>query len=154
MKAKTILFINHSPSKNTLRLTNHIKKKVKSLNPKIQLITLNTNDTFVGSFDLVDAVIIGTVENFGYMSGMTKDFFDRCFDGLKDKTQGLPIFYYVRAGLDGEGSQMAINKILIGLKWRQVLPPLILKGEWSDDFIELLEEKTLTFVNGVEMGVY
>ena len=49
---------------------------------------------------------------------------------------------------------MAINKILIGLKWRQVLPPLILKGEWSDDFIELLEEKTLTFVNGVEMGVY
>ena len=154
MKSKTILFINHSPSKNTLRLTNHIKNKVKSLNPKIQLITLNTNDTFVGSFYLVDAVIIGTVENFGYMSGMTKDFFDRCFDGLKDKTQGLPIFYYVRAGLDGEGSQMAINKILIGLKWRQVLPPLILKGEWSDNFIELLEEKTLTFVNGVEMGVY
>ena len=92
MKSKTILFINHSPSKNTLRLTNHIKNKVKSLNPKIQLITLNTNDTFVGSFDLVDAVIIGTVENFGYMSGMTKDFFDRCFDGLKDKNTGTSNF--------------------------------------------------------------
>ena len=85
---------------------------------------------------------------------MTKDFFDRCYDDLKDKTQGLPIFYYVRAGLDGEGSQIAINKILIGLKWRQVLPPLILNGEWSDNFIDLLEEKTLTFISGVEMGIY
>jgi|TARA_B100000767_G_scaffold113809_1_gene108586 multimeric flavodoxin WrbA len=154
MKSKTILFINHSPSNNTLKLTNHIQNKVKDFNPKIKLITLNPNNTFVSSFDLVDAVIIGTVENFGYMSGMTKDFFDRCYDDLKDKTQGLPIFYYVRAGLDGEGSQIAINKILIGLKWRQVLPPLILNGEWSDNFIDLLEEKTLTFISGVEMGIY
>ena len=154
MKSKTILFIIHSPSNNTLKLTNHIQNKVKDFNPKIKLITLNPNNTFVSSFDLVDAVIIGTVENFGYMSGMTKDFFDRCYDDLKDKTQGLPIFYYVRAGLDGEGSQIAINKILIGLKWRQVLPPLILNGEWSDNFIDLLEEKTLTFISGVEMGIY
>ena len=154
MKSKTILFINHSPSNNTLKLTNHIQNRVKDFNPKIKLITLNPNNTFVSSFDLVDAVIIGTVENFGYMSGMTKDFFDRCYDDLKDKTQGLPIFYYVRAGLDGEGSQIAINKILIGLKWRQVLTPLILNGEWSDNFIDLLEEKTLTFISGVEMGIY
>jgi hypothetical protein len=43
---------------------------------------------------------------------------------------------------------------LIGLKWRQVLPPLILKGKWNNDFILRLEEKSLTFVNGIEMGIY
>ena len=74
------------------------------------------------------------------MSGLTKDFFDRCYDGLKDKTEGLPIIYYVRAGLDGEGCKVALNKILIGLRWRQVLPPLILKGSWKEDYLKQLKK--------------
>ena len=40
------------------------------------------------------------------MSGLTKDFFDRCYDELKDKTEGLPIIYYVRAGLDGKVAKL------------------------------------------------
>jgi hypothetical protein len=63
-------------------------------------------------------------------------------------------FYYIRAGLDGEGSQVAINKILKGLKWKQVLPPLILKGAWSNNFLDEVEEKALIFINGIEMGIY
>ena len=50
------------------------------------------------------------------MSGVTKDFFDRCYDDLKDKTEGLPIMYYVRAGLEGEGCKVSLNKILIVLR--------------------------------------
>ena len=84
----------------------------------------------------------------------TKDFFDRTYEDLQNKMCGLPIFYYVRAGLDGNGCKIGIDKILTGLKWRQVLPPLILKGKWDDDFILRLEEKSLTFVNGIEMGIY
>jgi hypothetical protein len=66
----------------------------------------------------------------------------------------LPVFYYVRAGLDGQGSQIAINKILKGLKWKQVLPPLILKGKWQNNFIQKVEDQSLAFVNGIEMGIY
>ena len=93
----------------------------------------------LSSFKEIDGLIIGTTENFGYMSGLTKDFFDRCYDELKDKTEGLPIIFYVRAGLDGEGCKVALNKILIGLRWRQVLPPLILKGSWQEDYLKQLE---------------
>ena len=106
------------------------------------------------SFKEIDGLIIGTTENFGYMSGLTKDFFDRCYDGLKDKTEGLPIIYYVRAGLDGEGCKVALNKILIGLRWRQVLPPLILKGSWKKDYLKQLEKFVLTFTSGIELGIY
>ena len=88
------------------------------------------------------------------MSGLTKDFFDRCYEELKDKTQGLPVVYYVRAGLDGEGSKVAINKILLGLRWKQVLPPLIFKGPWSNNYINQVEEYILTFANGIELGIY
>jgi hypothetical protein len=154
MKYKNILFISHSPSPNTIKLSNHICMKVKRLNPNISLICLNPFETNVNSFNSIDGVIISTTENFGYMAGATKDFFDRCYEGLREITGGLPVFYYVRAGLDGQGSQIAINKILTGLKWKQVLPPLILKGKWQNNFIQKVEDQSLAFVNGIEMGIY
>jgi multimeric flavodoxin WrbA len=154
MKLKNILFINHSPSTNTIKLSNHIEILTKELNPDINLISLNPFETKTNSFQSIDGVLIGTTENFGYMAGATKDFFDRCYEKLIDKTDGLPVFYYIRAGLDGEGSQVAINKILKGLKWKQVLPPLILKGAWSNNFLDEVEEKALIFINGIEMGIY
>ena len=154
MKLKNILFINHSPSTNTIKLSNHIEILTKELNPEINLISLNPFETKTNSFQSIDGVLIGTTENFGYMAGATKDFFDRCYEKLIDKTDGLPVFYYIRAGLDGEGSKVAINKILKGLKWKQVLPPLILKGAWSNNFLDEVEEKALIFINGIEMGIY
>jgi len=154
MKYKNILFISHSPSPNTIKLSNHICMKVKLLNPNTSLICSNPFETNIKSFDLIDGVIISTTENFGYMAGATKDFFDRCYEGLREITQGLPVFYYVRAGLDGQGSQIAINKIMTGLKWKQVLPPLILRGKWQNNFIQKVEDQSLAFVNGIEMGIY
>lgn len=154
MKLKNILFINHSPSTNTIKLSNHIEILTKELNPDINLISLNPFETKTNSFQSIDGVLIGTTENFGYMAGATKDFFDRCYEKLIDKTDGLPVFYYIRAGLDGEGSQVAINKILKGLKWKQVLPPLILKGAWTNNFLDEIEKKSSIFINGIEMGIY
>ena len=151
---KRILFIHHSPSPNTIKLSKHLEAKIKQLNPNIILIVSNSIETNIDSFRSIDGVIIGTTENFGYMSGLTKDFFDRTYEDLQNKMEGLPVFYYVRAGLDGNGCQIGIDKILTGLKWRQVVPPLILKGEWHDNFIKKLEEKSLTFVNGIEIGIY
>ena len=154
MYLKNILFIHHSPSDNTIKLSKHLQSKIKKLNPNTNLIVSKVIETNVNSFNSIDGVIIGTTENFGYMSGLTKDFFDRTYEGLQNKMAGLPIFYYIRAGLDGNGCKIGIDKILTGLKWRLVLPPLILKGKWNNDFMLRLEEKSLTFVNGIEMGIY
>ena len=73
-------------------------------------------------------------------AGSLRSFFDRCYNDLKGKTEGLPVIYYIRAGLDGEGCKVALNKILTGLRWRQVLPPLILKGSWQEDYLKQLEK--------------
>ncbi len=154
MKQKNILFIHHSPSVNTIKLSNHVENKLCNFSQNINLKVLNTLETNASSFKLIDGVIIGTIENFGYMSGLTKDFFDRCYEELKEKTQGLPTIYYVRAGLNGEGSKLAVNKILTGLRWKQVLPPLIIKGPWKDENINKLEEYVLTFASGIELGIY
>lgn len=154
MVKKKILFIHHSPSINTRKLSKFVESKIYNLNLKISLKSLAPLNANTNSFDSVNGVIIGTTENFGYMAGLTKDFFDRNYDSLRQTTQGLPIFYYVRAGQDGEGSRLAINKILMGMGWRQVLPPIILKGPWKNSFFDNLEDKVSNFANGIELGIY
>ncbi len=154
MKSKNILFIHHSPSANTIKLSDKIENTLYNFSQNINFKMLNSLETNTASFNLVDGVIIGTTENFGYMSGLTKDFFDRCYEELKEKKQGLPIIYYIRAGLDGEGSKLAIDKILTGLRWKQVLPPLIFQGTWSDNYINQVEEYVSTFAYGIELGIY
>ena len=154
MKKKSILFIHHSPSENTKKLSTLVENKIDTITSDVNLKTLNMIEANISHFKAIDGLIIGTTENFGYMSGLTKDFFDRCYDGLKDKTEGLPIIYYVRAGLVGEGCKVALNRILIGLRWRQVLPPLILKGSWQKDYLKQLEKFVLTFTSGIELGIY
>ena len=154
MVKKKILFIHHSPSINTRKLSKFVESKIYNLNLKINLNSLSPLNANINSFDSVNGVIIGTTENFGYMAGLTKDFFDRNYDLLRQTKQGLPIFYYVRAGQDGEGSRLAINKILKGMGWRQVLPPIILKGTWKNTFFSNLEDKVSNFAHGIELGIY
>ena len=102
MKKKNILFIHHSPSENTKKLSKLVENKIKNITPNVNLKILNLIEANTSSLKEIDGLIIGTIENFGYMSGLTKDFFDRCYNDLKGKTEGLPVIYYIRAGLDGE----------------------------------------------------
>ncbi len=151
---KKITFISHCPSKNTLKLTNSVSKVINDYNLKTKFkivspLKINSSQILQSS-----GVIIGTIENFGYIAGATKDFFDRCYNDLFEKTEGLPVFYYVRAGLDGEGSRRALDRILIGLKWKQVLKPIILKGDWKDEFVDIVTEACLNFAIGIEEGIY
>ena len=38
--------------------------------------------------------------------------------------------------------------------WRQVLPPIILKGPWKNTFFGNLEDKVSNFAHGIELGIY
>lgn len=85
------------------------------------------------------AVILGTTENFGYMSGQMKDFLERIYYPCLDATAALPWALYIRAGKDGTGTDRAVHAIVGGLRWREVQPPLLLKGIYQPRFAEECE---------------
>ena len=62
-----------------------------------------------------DAFILGTLENFGYMSGAMKYFLDRVYYDCIDKVGGRPYALFVHAGNDGTGAIGSITRILSGI---------------------------------------
>jgi len=99
-------------------------------------------------------ILLGTPENFGYMSGALKDFFDRIYYPCLEHTQGLPYGLFIRAGNDGGGARSAIERIVTGLRWRAIGEPVIVKGDLTDT---RLAECTLlgqTMAVGLEVGIF
>jgi multimeric flavodoxin WrbA len=101
-----------------------------------------------------DGVILGTTENLGYMSGALKDFFDRSYYGVIDRTEGLPYCLYIRAGHDGTGTRRGVETIVTGLRWRAVQEPLVCRGEWQESFLADCRGLGMAMAAGLEAGIF
>jgi multimeric flavodoxin WrbA len=151
---KKLIIIAHAPSENTQRM---VKAVIKGANHpdiadvRVQYISpLNTQANDIKN---AQAIIIGTTENLGYMAGLIKDVFDRCYNDCLDHTQGLPFTFYIRAGHDGTGTRRALDAITTGLRWRLVQEPLICKGDFDEAFIVQCEELGLAMAASLDAGI-
>jgi multimeric flavodoxin WrbA len=101
-----------------------------------------------------DGLAIGTPENFGYMSGMIKDFFDRTYVTAQDKVFRKPYVVFISAGNDGTGALNAIERIALGYKLKKVYEPVISKGTVTGPILERCRELGATLAGGCQMGIY
>jgi len=109
-----------------------------------------------GADDLLwaDAFILGTPENFGYMSGAMKYFLDRVFYPCENQINGKPWAMFVRAGNDGTGAISSIRRILSGLAVTEVQEPVLIAGEFDGSRLEECEQLGLTIAAGLEAGIF
>ncbi|EWH01507.1 flavodoxin family protein [Halomonas sp. BC04] len=151
---KQLLIVAHAPSPNTQRLREAAERGAR--HPEVETVDVIVKPPLETGPDDVracNAILLGTTENLGYMSGALKDFFDRCYYPVLEEKQGLPCALYVRAGHDGTGTRRAVEGIVTGLRWKWVQEPLILRGEWQESFIDQVEELGLYLAAGLEAGV-
>ena len=154
MSKKKLLIIAHAPSANTQQMFDAVVNGASDPEiENVEVVTLAPLDTQPEDIISADAIILGTTENFGYMAGLVKDVFDRCYYPCLDKTEGLPFAFYVRAGLDGTGTRRAIESISKGLSWKLVQEPLICKGEFQAEFIEQCRELGLSMAASLDAGI-
>ncbi|MDX1754615.1 MAG: flavodoxin family protein [Marinobacter sp.] len=151
---KRLLIVAHAPSPNTLTLRNAVVDGAR--HPDIESVDVKVLAPLEAGPDDVlacDAIILGTTENLGYMSGALKDFFDRSYYPCLEKTQGLPFAFYIRAGHDGTGTRRAIESITTGLRWRLIQEPLVCRGEYRGEFEEQCRELGLYVAAGLDAGL-
>ncbi|MEM1021931.1 MAG: NAD(P)H-dependent oxidoreductase [Pseudomonadota bacterium] len=146
--------IAHAPSVNTVRLKDAALSGAKAGSSAVNTIWTPPLEAGPDQIRAADAVILGTTENLGYMAGALKDFFDRTYYPVLEEKQGLPFATYIRAGHDGTGTRRAIESITTGLKWKPVQEPLVLRGDWQEDFIAQVEELGEAMAAGLELGVF
>jgi NAD(P)H-dependent FMN reductase len=152
---KNLLIVSHSPSTNARTLTEAVVSGAS--NEEIGGVSIRQRPPLQAQAEDVqwaDALILGTTENFGYMSGAMKDFFDRIYYPCLENTEGLPYALFIKAGLDGQGAKLSIERIVTGLKWKQVQGTLICKGEFNNNFIGQCEELGMTMAVGLEAGIF
>lgn len=125
--------------------------------PDIEGVEATTLGPFATGPDEVlaaDAVILLTTENLGYMSGALKDFFDRCYYPLLDRTDALPYALLVRAGHDGTGTCRAVASITSGLRWKPVREPVVCRGQWDPGFLDQARDLGSFMAAGLEAGIF
>ena len=154
MSDKHLLIVYHSHSGTTTRMAEAVIEGAKQ--PEIEGVDVRVMSALdADAEDLLwaDGFILGTPENFGYMSGALKDFFDRIYYPCLERTEAMPFAVYIRAGLDGTGTRIAIGKITTGLKWKPVQESIILHGEYRAEFEDQCEELGMLMAASLESGI-
>lgn len=73
-----------------------------------------------------DGYIFCAPENLAAISGLMKEFFDRCYYPVLGKLEGRPYAQMICAGSDGENAARQIARIATGWRLKAVQPPLII----------------------------
>ena len=153
-ESKHLLIVAHNPSPNTQKLVEATLRGARHQDiDGVEVKFIPPLEAVADDVLRADAIILGTTENFGYMSGALKDFFDRIYYPCLEHTEAMPFAVYIRAGLDGTGTRIAIDKITTGLNWKPVQESIILQGEYRDDFEQRCEELGMLMAASLESGI-
>ncbi len=152
---KHLLLVYHTKTGNTGKLAAAVVQGARHPDIEgVELRVLEARDAGPADLLWANGLLLGTPENFGYMSGAMKDFLDRTYYEVENQLQPLPYAVFVSAGNDGSGAISAIARIAKGYPFVQVQEPVIVKGEITQAALSQCEELGTLLAAGLETGIY
>ena len=148
-----LLIVYHTQSGNTSQLAAAVLRGAQS-ETGVTTTLKRAFDTTLDDLLGCQALLIGTPENFGYMAGAIKDFFDRTYYPAEGKTVALPYAIFVSAGNDGRGAVAQIERIATGYGWKPVAEALIVRKEVTADDLSKAEELGAALAAGLALGIF
>jgi len=148
-----ILILYHSQTGSTKKMAYAVTDGAKIIE-NTEVVLKRAQDATLDDLLRADGLAIGTPENFGYMSGMVKDFFDRTFYPAQDQVFRKPYVVFISAGNDGTGALRAIERIAQGYKFKMVYEPVISRGKLTEDDLAKCRELGSVLAAGCQAGIY
>ncbi len=152
---KRLLVVFHSRSGGTQAMTDAVvaganDDAIEGVDVRVQ----RAFDTTVDDVRACDAIVLGTPGELRVHVGAIKDFFERIYYPLLDETPGLPYALFVKASTDGDGAVRSIERIVAGLRWKLVMPPIVVVGDLQPGDLERCQELGATVAAGLEAGMF
>lgn len=151
---KHLLMVWHSQSGKTARLADAVAEGAGEFADEVELRRVRALEAGLDELLWAQGLLIGTPENFGYLSGAVKDFLDRTYYPAQGKVDGLPWAMFVSCDNDGRGAVQALERIALGYNWKRVAEPLIARGELQDEHLAKARELGQTLAAGLAYGAY
>lgn len=152
---KNLLIVYHTQSGNTGRMAEAALAGAQNeLITEVDVRFLTAREGTPEDLLWANGLLLGTPENFGYMSGGMKDFLDRTFYPVEGKILSLPYAVFISAGNDGSGALRAIRRIANGYPFKEVQDPVVAQGDVTEEHLSRCEELGMTLAAGLEAGIY
>ena len=151
---KHLLIVYHLPQGKMLAMAEAVERGAG--HPDVSDVEVRVRPALSADVDdllWADALVLGTPENFGYMSGGMKDFLDRTFYPCEGKLEGMSYAMFIGAGNDGSGALNAIRRIANGFSFKEACEPVLVIGALNDCHLEALETLGTTMAASLELGI-
>jgi len=149
---KHLLIVFHSQSGNTARMAQAALEGADEERDTVETRLVRAGDAGLDDLLWADAVLFGTPENFGFMSGMLKDFFDRTYYAARGRIRKLPYAVLVSAGNDGTGAVRQIERIARGYPLHKVAEPVIATSGVTEEMRSADPEGSRTAITEAQLA--
>ena len=149
---KTLLIVYHSGGVKTAQMAEAVERGARG-EEGVRVVRKRCAETGAQDVLAADGLILGTPENFGYMSGMMKDFLERVFYACEGKVEGRPWALFVGAGQDGSGAVTSVERVVTGLRLKKICEPVVVVKELRPEHLVALEELGAAMAAGLAAGI-
>lgn len=148
-----ILIVWHSLGGSTTRLAESVIAGARTV-AGVRVEARSCFDTTSEHLLAARAIVFGTAEHLGYMSGALKDLFDRTYYELEGRIDARAYALFVKASTDGTGAIRGVERVARGWKLRAVAEPLLVVGSLDETHLAAAHELGAAVAAGVELGIF